>query len=171
MLCPFHFHFASIPCSHVKDFWKDPLAQHPNTSPPTPLKSHKSQTPLVHHFTPFSFTVSRPGATDPRPKHQALAPLMPISLRSKREFPKWMLVRVSLTANASRRACGQIRCQTMSNMRTYHAIFDNIQPCPLPHNWNQQTAEAKIARKYEEIRVNFSWKDVLSSAYWMGTFL
>ena len=127
---------------------------------PTALKS---RTPLVHplvHFTPFSFTVSRPGATDPRPKHQALAPSLPMWLPNK-----LMFVTVLLTFNASARACGQQGWQTMWNlriMRTYNAICDsNIKPCPLPHNWNQQTAEAKIARKHEEIRVNFSWKDVL----------
>ena len=68
----------------------------------TPLKPHKSQTPLVHHFTPSSFTISRPGATDPRAKHQALIPWMPILLSSKSMF-----VRVLLTFNASARACGQ----------------------------------------------------------------
>ena len=163
-------HFHLLPYFHTISilFWKNPLAQHPNTSPPTPPNSHKSRTPLAHHLVPFYFTISTPGATDPRPKHQASAPSLPILLPYKS-----ISVRALLTFNASARACGRKRCQTMSNMRTFNAICDNIQPCPLPHNynWNQQTAEAKIARKYEEIRVNFSWKDVLSSAYWMGMLL
>ena len=87
-------------------FWKDPLAQHLNNRP-TALKSHKSRTLLVHHLIPFYFTVSRPVATNPRSKHQALAPSSPISLRSK-----FMFVTVLLTFNASARACGQKRCQT-----------------------------------------------------------
>ena len=75
---PSHLHLPS----HFRDSWKDPVAQHLSTCP-TPLMSQKSPTPLVHHFTPFSFTVSRPGATDPRAKHQALAPSSPILLALK----------------------------------------------------------------------------------------
>ena len=41
---------------------------------------------------------------------------------------------------------------------TFKAICNNIQHCPLPHNWNQQTAEAKIVRKHEKVKVNLSWK-------------
>ena len=108
--------------------------------------SQKSRTPLVHHLAPFYFTISKPGATDPRPKHHALAPSLPMLLHSKFTF-----VRVWLTVNASARACGQKLCQTMSNMRTYKAICD-IQPCPLPHIWNQQTAEAKIAKNMKKSR-------------------
>ena len=74
---------------------------------PTALKSHKSRTPLVHHLVPFYFTVSRPGATDPRAKYQASAPSLPISLWLKSIF-----VTVLLTCNASARASGQKRCQT-----------------------------------------------------------
>ena len=70
-------------------------------------KSHKYRTPLVHHLIPFYFTVSRPGATDPRAKHQASAPSLPISLCLKSMF-----VTVLLTFNASARACGQKRWQT-----------------------------------------------------------
>ena len=139
MLRRLHFHLASIPCSHVKDSWKDPLAKHPNTSPRTPLKSHKSRRPLVHHLIPLYYTLPKPGAKNPRPKHQAVAPngqMLPL-------YDKSMLVRVLLTFNASASACGQLGWQTMSNMRTYNAICDNIQPCPLQHLWNQQTAEAK----------------------------
>ena len=57
------------------------------------------------------------------------------------------------------------------NLITSNAICDsNIKPCPLPRTGYQQTAEAKMGRKYEEVNVNFSWKDVLynhlvSSAY------
>ena len=51
--------------SHFRDSWKDSVAQHLNTSPPTALKSHKSRTPLVHHLIPFFSTISKPGATDP----------------------------------------------------------------------------------------------------------
>ena len=29
LLCPFHLVLGSIPCSHAKDSWKDPLAKHP----------------------------------------------------------------------------------------------------------------------------------------------
>ena len=108
----------------------------------------KSRTPLVHHLTPFYFTISKPGATDPRPTHQALAPPSPISLCAKPMF-----VTVLLTFNALARACGQKRWQTVWNMRTYKAICDtNIKPCPPPKNWNQQTAEAKIVRKHEKSR-------------------
>ena len=97
---------------------------------PTPLKSHKSQTSLVHHLTPFYLTVSRPGATDPRAKHQALAPCLPISLCHKS-----ISVNVLLTFNASARACGQKRWRTTSNLRTYNAIWDtNIKPCPAPRS-------------------------------------
>ena len=54
-------------------------------------------------------------ATDPRAKHQALAPSLPIS------FPrKSMLVTVLLTFNASARACGQ---KTMAN----HVKSENLQ--------------------------------------------
>ena len=69
---------------------------------PTVLKSHKSGTLLVHHLIPFYFTVSRPGATDPRAKHQASAPSLRIQF-----LPKSMFVIVLLTFNASARACGQ----------------------------------------------------------------
>ena len=90
----------------------------------TPLKPHNSQTPLVHHFTPSSFTISKPGATDPRPKHQALAPSVPILI-----YSKMMFVTILLTFNASARACGQKRLQTMWNLRTCKAICDtNIKP-------------------------------------------
>ena len=84
---------------------------------PTALESHKSGTLLVHHFIPFYFTVSRPGATDPRAKHQALAPSLPMLLP-----PKLMSVTVLLTFNASARACGQKRWQTMSNLRTFNGV-------------------------------------------------
>ena len=90
--------------SHFNDSFGN--MHRPDTCP-TALKSHKSRTPLVHHFIPFYFTVSRPGATDPRAKHQASAPSLPIWL-----FVKLMLVTVLLTVNALARACGQKGCQT-----------------------------------------------------------
>ena len=49
--------------------------------------------------------------------------------------------------------------KTMSNhvcAITSNAICGNIQPCPLPHNSNQQTAEAKILREmreYEKVKL------------------
>ena len=69
---------------------------------PTPVQQH-----LVHHLIPCYFTVSRPGATDPRAKQQALAPSLPMRLNRK-----LMFVTVWLTFNASARACGQ---KTMAN--------------------------------------------------------
>ena len=110
---------------------------------PTALKSHKSRTPLVHHLVPFYFTVSRPGATDPRAKHQALAPSMPISLP-----PKSMFVTDLLTFNASARTCGQKRWQTMWNLRTYKAICDTkIEPRPPTKNLKP--------RSRVKVKVNF----------------
>ena len=103
---PSHFSYLFILFPfHFNDFFGK--MHRPGTCP-TALKSHKSRTPLVHHLVPFYFTVSRPGATDPRAKHQALAPFMPISLNDK-----LMCVIVLLTFNASARACGQKRWQTM----------------------------------------------------------
>ena len=133
------------------------------------MKSHKSRTLLVRHLTPFYFTISKPAATDPRAKHQALAPSLPMLFTVKSMF-----VSVLLTFNASARACGQKRWQTMPNMRIMrnsNAICDNIQPCPQAHNWNRQTAEAKIASKYEEIKVNFSWKDAVTSTHLYGILI
>ena len=105
---PSHFSYLFI---LFPSHFNNPFGQmrRPDTCP-TALKSHKSGTPLVHHFIPFYFTVSRPGATDPRAKHQALAPSLPIW------FPvKSMFVTVLLTFNASARACGQKRWQTKLN--------------------------------------------------------
>ena len=112
--------------SHFNDSFEK--MQRPDTCP-TALKSHKSRTPLVHPLVPFYFTVSRPGATDPRAKHQALAPSLPISLRSK-----LMFVTVLLTFNASARACGQKRWQTMSNLGTYNTICYKTEPCPVQYH-------------------------------------
>ena len=100
---PSHFHLVSIPFQRL--FWKDGQARHLNARP-TALKSHKSGTLLVHHFIPFYFTISRPGATDPLAKHQAFAPSLPIWLTDKS-----IVVTVLLTFNAFARACGH----TMSN--------------------------------------------------------
>ena len=112
---PSHFHLVSIPFQ-----WHDSFGNmHRPDTCPTALKSHKSRTPLVHHFIPFYFIVSRPGATDPRAKHQASAPSFSISFSLKSMF-----VIVLLTFNASARACGQKRWQTMWNLRTYKAICD-----------------------------------------------
>ena len=99
--------------------------------------SHKSRTPQVQHLVPFHLNflppILRPGATDPRAKHQASAPSLPMSLPHKS-----MAVTVLLTFNASARACGQKRWQTMWNLRTYEAICNtNIQPCPPPKIWSQ----------------------------------
>ena len=81
--------------------------------------------------SPSSF--ARPGTANPRPKHQASAPSLPISFPSK-----WMSLNVLFTFNASARACGQKRRQTMWNLRTYKAICDtNIKPCPPPTIWSQ----------------------------------
>ena len=99
-----HFHLVSIPFQWL--FLKRSTGPTPEPYP-TALKSHKSRTPLVHHLIPFYFTVSRPGATDPHAKHQALAPSLP-----KLQQLKSMFVTVLLTFNASARACGQKRCQT-----------------------------------------------------------
>ena len=113
---PSHFSYLFILFpSHFNDSFGN--MQRPHTCP-TALKSHKSRTPLVHHFIPFYFTVSRPGATDPRAKHQALAPSLPILLTDKSMFSI-----VLLTFNASARACGQKRCQTKLN----RVKSDNLQ--------------------------------------------
>ena len=104
------FHLVSIPISMT--LLERRTGPTPETCHPA-LKSHKSGTPLVHHLIPFYFTVSRPLATDPRAKHQALAPSSPMRFRDKSTF-----VTVLLTCNASARACGQKRWQTMSNLRT-----------------------------------------------------
>ena len=102
---PSHFSYLFILFPfHFNDFFGK--MHRPGTCP-TALKSHKSRTPLVHHLIPFYFTVARPGATDPRAKHQALAPSVPILLNDKS-----MCVIVLLTFNASARASGQKRCQT-----------------------------------------------------------
>ena len=106
---PVHFYLVSIPFQWL--FSKDPLAQHLNTCP-TPLMSQKSRTALVHHFIPYFSTIPKPGATNPRPKHQALAPSLPTAL-----LYKSILVRALFTFNASARACGQKRWPTMSNLR------------------------------------------------------
>ena len=107
--------------------------------------SHTTGTPLgsilFHRFEACSH--------GPRAKHQASTPSLPILFQLKSIF-----VTVLLTVNASKRACGQQRCQTkpcqtMSNLRTYNAIWDNMRPLSFPHNEYQQTAEVTISR-YEE---------------------
>ena len=125
--------------SHFRDSWKDSVAQHLNTSPPTALMSQKSRTPLVHHFIPYFSTIPKPGATNPRPKHQALAPSVPMSL-----YSKLMFVRAWLTFNASARACGQQGWQTMWNLRTCKAICHNIAMSTTTH-WSLDH-EVKIKR-------------------------
>ena len=125
---PSHLHLPSISFQRLLERSSGPTPKHLSTCP-TPLMSQKSRTPLVHHFTPFSFTVSRPGATDPRAKHQALAPSVPISFQ-----PKSMFVNVLLTFNASAMACGEL------------------------------TRRSATTCKYKEIKVNFSWKDAVTSA-------
>ena len=118
---PSHFHLVSIPDQWL--FWKDVLAQHLTTRS-TALKSHKSRAPLVHHLIPF---------TDPRAKHQALAPSLPIPLNRK-----LMFVTALLTFNASARACGQKWWQTTLNLRNDEAICDTyIKPCRPPQIWSQ----------------------------------
>ena len=102
------------PISMTWLFWK-----HAQARKPVQQHSHKSRTPLVHQLILFYFIVSRPGATDPRAKHQALAPSLPISLSLKTMYATDLL-----TFNASARACGQKRWQTMWNLRTYKAICD-----------------------------------------------
>ena len=110
---PSHFSYLlTLLPSHFNDSFGQ--MRRPDTCP-TALKSHKSRTPPLHHYLiPFYVTVSRPGATDPRANHQASAPSLPISLRHKSIF-----VSVLFIFNASARACGQKRCQTMWNLRTY----------------------------------------------------
>ena len=70
---------------------------------PTPVQHHYCLKSLEHHrhttWFHFYFTVSRPGATDPLPKHQASAPSLPIPLRLKS-----MYVIALSTFNASARA-------------------------------------------------------------------
>ena len=53
----------------------------------------------------------------------------------------------------------------------YDLLQDWAMSSPVPYNWIQQTAEAKIARKYDENKVNFSWKGVVTSAYLLDIFL
>ena len=108
----------TLPCptfiwlpSMSESLGKIPVAQHLSTCP-KPRLSHKSRTPLVHHFIPYFSTIPKPGATNPRPKHQALAPSLPTAL-----LYKSILVRALFTFNASARACGQKRWPTMSNLR------------------------------------------------------
>ena len=86
---------------HSPTTWT-PVQQRWSLTSPTRLKSHK----LVHHLVAFYFTVSRPGATDPRAKHQALAPPLPIKLCCR-----LMSLTLLLTFNALARACGQKRWQ------------------------------------------------------------
>ena len=140
---PSHLHLPSIPFQRLLEKSSAPTPEHLSNTTKVSQVSNTTGTPLdsifVHRFEAWS-------QADPRPKHQALAPSLPMLLHSKFTF-----VRVWLTFNASARACGQKRCQTMSNMRTYKAICD-IQPCPLPHIWNQQTAEAKIAKNMKKSR-------------------
>ena len=135
---PSHLHLPSISFQRLLERSSGPTPKHLSTCP-TPLMSQKSRTPLVHHFTPFSFTVSRPGATDPRAKNQALAPSVPISFQSKSMF-----VNVLLTFNASAMACGQQGWQTMWNLRTYKAICHNIAMSTTTH-WSLDH-EVKIKR-------------------------
>ena len=93
-------YFSSCSVSFQWLFWKDAQARHY----PTALKSYKSHRP--------------------RPKHQALAPSSPMLFLNKSIF-----VNVLLTFNASARACGQKRWQTMWKLRTCKAICDT---CPTP---------------------------------------
>ena len=103
---PSHFHLPSSPCQRLLT-----------------LMSHKSRTYLVH-CTPLDsilFHRFQTWSHKPQSKHQALAPSLPILLSDN-----WMFATVLLTFNASARACGQKRCQTMWNLRTYKAIYHNI---------------------------------------------
>ena len=79
MLCPFHFHLASIPCSHVKDSWKDPPEHQSTNTTRLSQVSKATGTPLGS----IVFTLPKPGATNPRAKQQASAPSLPISFKPK----------------------------------------------------------------------------------------
>ena len=111
--------FLSLPsCFHplsmtLLERCTGPTPEHLSNSTKVSQVSNTTGTPL-----PFYFTISRPGATDPRAKHQASAPFLPILLSSKS-----IVVTVLLTFNASARACGQKRCQTKLN----RVKSDNLQ--------------------------------------------
>ena len=93
--------------------WKDPLARHLSNSTKVSQVWNTTGTPLdsiVFHRVE--------AATDPRAKHQALAPSLPMKLRHK-----LMFITVLLTFNASARACGQKRCQT----KPCHVKPENLQ--------------------------------------------
>ena len=95
-LSPVPFHLFSIPFQSFHTYSK-------------PCQERVLVWPAQNSLDSISLylTVSRPGATDPCAKHQALAPSLPMSLP-----PKLMFVTVVLTFNASARACAQKRCQT-----------------------------------------------------------
>ena len=122
---PSHLHLPSIPFQRLleRSTGLTPKHQSTNTAKVSQV-SNTTGTPLHSIFLYHSETWS----PHPRPKHQALAPSASIQFRDKSMF-----LRVLLTFNASARASGQKRWQTMWNLRTYKAICDNIQPCPLPH--------------------------------------
>ena len=129
---------------------------HRSDTCPTELKSHKSRTTLVHHLVPFYCTVSRPGATDPRAKHQALAPSLPISLDDK-----LMSLTLLLTFNALARACGQKRwqtkwCETWELSRRQHED-SKIKPCPAPKIWSQDhESKSKVNIRQKNILLDTS---------------
>ena len=101
---PPSFHLASIPFHRL--IWKDPQIRHPFNTTNVSQVSNATGTTLSSTLTLFSSPILRPGATNPRAKHQASASSSssPISL-----LVKSMLVTVLLTFNASARACGQKR--------------------------------------------------------------
>ena len=111
--------FLSLPsCFHpismtLLERCTGPTPEHLSNSTKVSQVSNTTGTPL-----PFYFTISRPGATDPRAKHQALAPSVPMVFNCKP-----IVVTVLLTFNASARACGQKRCQTKLN----RVKSDNLQ--------------------------------------------
>ena len=115
------------PMSEIRGRSTGPRAEHLSNTTSVLQVSNINSTPWFH----LRYTISKPGATDARAKHQAFAPSGPMQFHDKLMF-------ILLTFNASARAWGRQRWQTISCLRIYDAICDNnIQPCPPPNIWSQ----------------------------------